>query len=244
MNLETKELFDIKFLNIDLTSFVDVLKKHIEEKKKAFIITANPITVLNFRDDDSFKAAVKSANYITPDGVGILLAAKFLKKPLKERVTGYDLMIKLLEIANQNSYKVYLYGAHQNILKLAVENINLKYPNVKICGHCDGYQAGAVELLKISADIKAKKPDLIFVALGVPKQELWIKNNLDQFEEGVFIGVGGSFDVLSGQTKRAPIGFQKLGIEWLYRVITQPSRLKRLTFIPGFFIDTLKQKYK
>ncbi len=244
MKIETQDLFNTKFVNTNLQGFVDVLKMHLQERKKAFIVTANPITVLNSKDNHQFEEALQSADYITPDGIGILLAAKFMKKPLQERVTGFDVMIKLLEVANQNCYQIYLYGAHRDILNLAVLNIQRDYPNIEICGYSDGYQSSDEEQQKVAAEIREKQPDLIFVALGVPKQEVWIYEHLDQFEKGVFIGVGGSFDVLSGQVKRAPIIYQKLGIEWVYRMLSEPSRLKRITFIPKFFVETVKEKYK
>lgn len=243
MSLETKELFETKFLNIDLEQFVDVLKRHLEEETKTFIVTANPITILQTKDDEHFKNAVQTANYVTPDGVGILLAAKFMKKPLKERVTGYDLMMKLLNVANEHRYKIYLYGAHPDIIKLAVNNIETDYPNIDVCGYSDGYRQGD-DLQKVTEEIKAKRPDLVFVALGVPKQELWIKDNIGQFEKGVFIGVGGSFDVLSGKSERAPVVYQKLGIEWVYRMVKEPFRLKRAGFLPRFFFELAKEKYK
>jgi N-acetylglucosaminyldiphosphoundecaprenol N-acetyl-beta-D-mannosaminyltransferase len=244
MDVKIKEIFDTKFVDSDFTGFVDLVTKHLEAKSKTFIVTANPITVLNARDDHNFKAALETANYVTPDGIGILLAAKFLKKPLTERITGFDLMMRLLEVANQRSYSIYLYGAHPDRLQLAVKKINENYPNITVCGYTDGYQTGEENLKKLVAEIKEKKPDLIFVALGVPKQEIWIQKNIEQFDQGVFIGVGGSIDVLSGEVKRAPMIYQKLGIEWVYRMLSEPTRLKRISFIPHFFVETVKEKLK
>lgn len=240
---DTIKLFDINFFNKDLEAFINVLKKRLEAETTTSIVTANPITITKSQADPHFKAAIKAASYVTPDGIGVLLAGKFLNKPLTERVTGYDVMIKLLEVANNNSYTIYLYGAHPRIVLSAVKNIQISYPNVTICGYCDGFQTGEVEQKRLINEIKSQKPDLIFVALGVPKQELWIYNHLDQFDKGIFIGVGGSFDVLSGEVKRSPLLYQKLGVEWLYRMVTQPSRLKRIGFVPEFIRMTLKEKY-
>lgn len=241
MNVQTKRLFNIEFVNHTFDDFISILKNRLMEEKKTFVITANPISVNTSKENESFKNAMLSADFVTPDGVGILLAAKMLNNRVTERIAGYDVMVRLLLIANEQHSKIYLYGAHPDVLKLTVKQINQLYPNIKMCGYMDGYSNEQDDLIN---QIKTHRPDLIFVALGVPKQEVWIHNHIHTFEKGIFIGVGGSFDVLSGTINRAPTFFQKVGLEWLYRMVSQPSRLTRLVFVPKFFVHVIKEKFK
>lgn len=235
-------IMNVPFLNTNQRSFVLLLQERIEKKQKTFVITANPEIVMRANKSRELMKHIQLATFVVADGIGIVKAAKILKQPLPERVTGYDTMIELLKIANKNSYKIFLIGAKQKTLKKAIEKINTDYPNIKIVGSQDGYFNW--EDNDISERIMQLQPDITFVALGSPKQEKWIANNISYFKHGIFIGVGGSFDVISGTVKRAPVLFQKLNLEWLYRLIKQPSRWKRMLVLPQFAIKIFKQKLK
>ncbi|MFU0789309.1 WecB/TagA/CpsF family glycosyltransferase [Cerasibacillus sp. JNUCC 74] len=235
-------IMNVPFLNTNQRSFVLLLQERIEKKQKTFVITANPEIVMRANKSRELMQHIQLATFVVADGIGIVKAAKILKQPLPERVTGYDTMIQLLKIANKNSYKIFLIGAKQKTLKKAIEKINTDYPNIKIVGSQDGYFNW--EDNDISERIMQLQPDITFVALGSPKQEKWIANNISYFKHGIFIGVGGSFDVISGTVKRAPVLFQKLNLEWLYRLIKQPSRWKRMLVLPQFAIKIFKQKLK
>lgn len=243
MLTEPIHILGIPFTNTTRKQLIEHLhNEHITKNKKAFIVTANPEIVVKANETAEYKKTILQADYITADGIGIVKAANLLKTPLHERVTGFDLLTDLLQLANTNHYKVYFLGATAETLQKAIENITKSYPNVKIVGSHHGYFDWDEN--SIQAEIKKTKPDLVFVALGAPRQEKWITENMPAFSKGVFIGVGGSFDVLAGTVKRAPTTWQKANLEWLYRIIKQPSRLKRSIAIPIFILKVLKQKAK
>jgi N-acetylglucosaminyldiphosphoundecaprenol N-acetyl-beta-D-mannosaminyltransferase len=240
MSLKTVKILGIPFVNTTRTEFVQTLDEHLIKQEKVFAVTANPEIVMKAIEDRAFKQAIDKASYITADGIGVVKAAQLLNQPLPERVTGYDTMIDLLKLAEQKQYGIYLLGGQQETLDKAVSNIKGTYPTIKIVGQHNGFfnwEDNAVQ-----EEIAAKKPDLIFVALGVPRQENWISQNLSRFEKGVFIGVGGSFDVIAGTVERAPEYWQKANLEWFYRLIKQPSRWKRMLALPRFGLKIMKVK--
>jgi N-acetylglucosaminyldiphosphoundecaprenol N-acetyl-beta-D-mannosaminyltransferase len=178
---------------------------------------------------------------VIPDGSGIILASKILKRPLAERIAGFDFMGDMLRIAAERSLSVYLLGAEDAVVKTAAANIRKQYPNIRIAGFHHGYFDLRDE--EVARRVVAANPDFIFVALGFPKQEIWIHRYLPMFEKGVFMGVGGSFDVLAGKAKRAPEFWRRLNLEWLYRLIQQPSRWRRMLALPEFVLAVLKERF-
>lgn len=223
-------------------SFIDLLEGQIKENKKTFVVTANPEIVMRALNDKGYEGYLKKADYITADGIGIVIASKIFNQPLPGRVSGTDMMLDLLEIANQKRHRVYFLGATESVLQLLLKNVHERYPQVEIVGSHNGFFDWNDN--NIEEEIKSTEPDLIFVALGVPKQEQWIAEHLDSFQKGVFMGVGGSFDVIAGVVKRAPKTWQKLNLEWLYRLIKQPSRWRRMLVIPHFLVKVIFQKQR
>jgi N-acetylglucosaminyldiphosphoundecaprenol N-acetyl-beta-D-mannosaminyltransferase len=240
MKMNSVPVLDIDFLNMRFNQVVEMLFSNIKSNRKSFIVTANPEIVMYAHDHPTYKKIIQSADMVVPDGYGIILAAKILSTPIMERVAGYDLMVRLLELGNENQLKIYLLGGREETNQKAVVNISRHYPNVKIVGSHHGFFDW--EKNKITAEIKATSPDIIFVALGFPKQEQWIARNLDQFSKGLFMGVGGSIDVLAGEVQRAPRIWQKMNLEWFYRLISQPSRWRRMLAIPQFLMQIFKLK--
>lgn len=238
--LEKVSILGIPFVKITLEGMVRHLVKHIDEKEKCFVVTANPEIALAAYEDSAFYNTIMKADYITADGIGVVKAASWLGTPLPERVTGFDLFISLLKIANEKHYSVYLLGAKDEVLQKAIENINKDYPNVKIVGSHHGYFDWNDTTME--EEIQEKKPDLIFLALGFPRQEKWIAERLHKFEKGVFMGIGGSFDVIAGEVKRAPEVWQKLNLEWLYRLLKQPTRWRRMLALPRFAFTVLSKR--
>lgn len=216
------------------------LTERMLNKQKCFVVTANPEIVMNTQDDRAYKQYVDKAHYVTADGIGVVKGAQILGKPLPERVAGYDLMRQLLSVLNEQKLKLYMLGAQEETIEKAVETIRKEYPNLQLAGYHHGFFKW--EDPAIINEIKATKPDLILVALGVPRQEKWIAEHLDEVEKGVFIGVGGSFDVLAGTVKRAPEIWQKLNLEWFYRLLKQPSRWRRMLALPHFALKVVGQK--
>ena len=201
------------------------IEQLLKEKKKKYIITANPETIMTSEfDNDVRKMLLDENNDIIPDGIAIVKASNILDIKLKERITGIDVASELLKLGNNLKKSIYFFGAKEEVINDLVKIVSNQYPNIKIAGAKNGYIEDKDEVFK---DIIKTKPDIIMVALGIPHQEKIIYKHLDKFKKGIFIGVGGSFDVLSGHKKRAPKIFIKLNLEWLYRIIKEPKRLKR-----------------
>lgn len=185
---------------------------------------------------------MKPDTTIVPDGIGVVKAANYIGiTEINERITGVDISYKLLELANKYSKSIYLLGASKDVIELTVKNINKEYPKVNILGYSDGYVDNKDDIFK---RIKNISPDIVLVALGVPKQELLIAKHYDSFSKGIFVGVGGTFDVISGTKKRAPQIIQKLNIEWLYRIIGNKERIKRFYDSNVKFIFKLRKLVK
>lgn len=205
-------------------SYYIKLSKYLDTNTKKFIITANPETIMIAKDNKEFKKVLKSDVEIIPDGIGIIYAAKILKIKLKERITGYDTMVNLFKLANQKKKSIYLFGSEEEVVQKSVDKIKKEYPKIVIKGFSNGYVKDKDKVFK---EIIKKEPDICLVALGIPQQELLINKYFDKAKKGIFIGVGGSFDVYSETKKRAPKLFIKLNLEWLYRLLKEPGRIKR-----------------
>ena len=201
------------------------------------------------KEDEKLRNLLNKGDLITADGIGLIYASKIKKKPLKERVTGYDLSLKLLDLANEGGLALYLLGGKEGVAKQAAENIKKDYPNIRIGGYHHGYFKGShngnlgheVER-KIIEDINSSNPDIIFVGLGFPKQEIWIDSNRDKIKGKVIIGNGGVMDILSGNLSPTPEIIRKLGFEWLHRLLREPSRIKRQMVLPKFMLQVILSK--
>nr|WP_269438337.1 WecB/TagA/CpsF family glycosyltransferase [Phosphitispora fastidiosa] len=190
--------------------------------------------------DPDFKACLDDALLVTADGIGIVIAARLLGKPLKQRVTGIDLTTALFKQAVAKKYRLYFVGAKPGVAEKAAENIRNSYPGIEIVGTQHGYFTDDNEIIK---DIKNKKPDILLAALGMGKQEKWIAERVEPAGIPVSIGVGGSFDVFAGAAKRAPQWVQDAGVEWLYRLVRQPSRFRRMLQLPRFLVAVLLSRF-
>ncbi len=214
-----------KIYNEEENIFYSILEDLLIKNKKKFIITVNPeIIMKSYKNIEIKEMLLNDNNILVPDGISIIKKAKQYNINIKERITGVDISSKALEICNKNKKSIYLFGSKKEVLDKLIININQKYPNINIVGFSDGY---VEDKDKIMQEIISLSPDLILIALGVPNQELLINKYIEKAKKGVFIGVGGTFDVLSGCKKRAPKLFIKLNLEWLYRIICEPTRLKR-----------------
>lgn len=201
------------------------LLKDINEKKKSFIVAINPEKIMHGTKDPELKDLLNSATYQIPDGSGIVYLSKKQGGKIKERVTGCDLFQQLCEMAAIENKKVFLYGGKPGVAEKTKEILADRYEGLDIVGVLGGY----VDDKQLVIDtINKSKANLLFVALGSPRQEKWIQEHMGDLEVQIFQGVGGSFDVVSGNVKRAPIWMQKAGLEWLHRVILEPKRLVRI----------------
>lgn len=206
-------------------SYYELLKNDLKQNKKRFVITVNPeILVMAQKDNSLDGMLLDEETSLVPDGIAVVKACRKLKLPVTERITGVEIADFLLREANENGYSVYLLGAKKEVVSALAQKIEKDYPNAVLMGFTDGY---VEDKDAVFGEIKAKKPDICLVALGVPAQERLIAKHISDFDKGIFVGVGGSFDVLSGSKARAPEFFIKHNIEWLYRIAKEPKRLKR-----------------
>ncbi len=221
-----------------MTEAADVLVSAMDKDAPFAVYTPNSEIILYAYKNPDYLEIINRGDMITPDGIGVVHASKILKRPLKERVGGFDLANMVLDKIAGTGKKVYLFGGKPGVAEDAAKKICELYPGTEICGTADGYFDAEKEQ-NIIADIREKKPDLLFVCLGFPKQETWIDAHKNELNAKVFMGIGGSLDVFAGTVKRAPVAFQKLGLEWLYRLLKQPSRFIRMLALPKFGFTVL-----
>ncbi len=207
------------------TDFYKEVELNLKNKKKMFIITANPETFTYGINESAInKMLLDKEVTLIPDGIGIVKASHILNYKVKERITGVDLAEHLLKVCNENKYQLALLGAKEEVIEALKAKINKEYPNIKLVKVENGYVENKDKFFQ---ELSHTNVDVCLVALGIPNQELLIYKHLNKFKKGIFVGVGGSFDVISGVKKRAPKIIQKLNLEWLYRLIKEPKRCKR-----------------
>ena len=205
------------------------------------VINASKVNLME--DDPKLRKIVNDCPLINADGASIVWAARVLGIPLRERVTGIDLFLRLMERASEKGWGVYLFGARDEVVKKVKQIFEDRYPGIRIVGFRNGYFNEADEA-EIVADMTASGADLMFVAFSSPKKEYWIHKYLNQINIPFVMGVGGSFDVVAGATSRAPTWMQRCGLEWLYRFVQEPKRLWRRYVIGNARFIALVLKYK
>lgn len=229
---------------IDILTMEDALNRledFIVQQKPHQIITANAEMVMAAQEDETFKEILWQGDLVCGDGAGVVWASKQYGQPLPERVTGIDLITGFLPKAVEKGYSLFLLGAAPGVAELAGQELEKRYPGLKIVGTEDGYFSKENEQT-ILTKIKQLKPDILLVALGFPRQEKWIKQHLNYLGVPVAIGVGGTLDVLSGKVERAPVWMQKSNLEWFYRLVKEPKRAIRMLALPKFVWKVLSQK--
>ena len=207
--------------------------------------TANPEIVMLAKDNNRFMETIKKADLVIPDGIGVVIATKVQNgEVLEERVPGYDLVQNIMKISVKEGYKYYFFGSKPGVADEAAKKMRETYSQIEIVGTRDGYFSKEDEK-DIIEDINRSGANILLVALGAPKQECWIEEHRDELINiKVAIGVGGSLDGMAGIVKRAPVMFQKLGLEWFYRLLKQPTRFKRMLVLPLFLKEVLVNKNK
>ncbi|WP_302373261.1 WecB/TagA/CpsF family glycosyltransferase [Enterococcus asini] len=217
------------------------LPVYITSGRKMMVTSVNPQISLQVERYPQVKAYIERATHRLPDGVGIVKMSKYLGGTIRKRVTGIDVMDMMLRYADEQGHRIFLYGAKKEIVKKAAKNIAKEYPNLVVAGYLHGFTTREPE--KIVDKINAANPTFLFVALGSPKQELFLEAQVDNLNASVFLDVGGTFDVLSGEVKRAPKIFIKLNLEWLYRSVRY-GRWDRLKQIPQFLIKSWQMRWQ
>lgn len=241
--MDKVSIFGVEIFNVTFNEAKEILISLLKKDSAQKIFTPNTEIVMECKENPKLRELINSAELVVPDGIGLIYGSRIRKKPLKERVTGFDLSMELLEIAQDQELSLYLLGAKEGIAEEAVKNIKEKYNKIKIAGYHHGYfLRNPEEEKEIISEINETKPDIVFVGLGFPKQEEWIAENSENLKTKILIGNGGVIDILSGKSKRAPDIFIKLGLEWFYRLIKEPSRITRQLAIPKFLFNIIIDK--
>jgi N-acetylglucosaminyldiphosphoundecaprenol N-acetyl-beta-D-mannosaminyltransferase len=230
-------------VNVSPYSYEEIIadiRERMDQGQQSTLIAVNPEKVIGAQTNDQLRELINNSTYQIPDGVGILLASKLKGGAITSRVTGVDMMERLIRFAAEENHKVFLYGAKEEVVAEAKRKLEAKYPSLNISGYENGYIKNNDALVKKINDSEA---ELLFVAMGSPRQELWIRENMPKLHHvKVFQGVGGSFDVFAGHVQRAPELFRKTGTEWLFRLAKEPSRFKRQMALPKFLIKIMFSK--
>lgn len=233
-------------INIDPLTMAETVEKVdriIIEKTPLHLMGVNADKINQCHSDEVIKKIVNESGIINADGASVVLAGRFLGQSIPERVAGIDLMQELLNLSNRKGYSVYFLGAKEEVLQDMLSIFKETYPQLKVVGFRNGYFTEHDEEA-IQEAIRVKNPDLVFVGITSPKKEYLIQKFMDNGLQSVFMGVGGSFDVLSGHIKRAPLWMQKAHLEWLFRVANEPKRLFKRYFVGNatFVKKVLKAK--
>lgn len=239
--MENVNILGVRIDKVDLKSAVSKVVSLLEKGSPASVFTPNSEIIYLAKDDEDFRKILNSSDLNTADGIGVVYASKILKNPVTERVAGFDLAKSLLPVMNEKKLKLFLFGGKEGVAKRAKDEILKDYPDIDICGIENGYFDNSDKIIE---HINAKSPDFVFVCLGAPKQEKWIYENKDKLSAKVLMGIGGSLDVFAKEAKRAPDIFIKLNIEWLYRLLKNPSRIGRMMALPKFAFEVLKTSRK
>ncbi|XEC94922.1 WecB/TagA/CpsF family glycosyltransferase [Paenibacillus tarimensis] len=243
-------ILGIPFSKLTLDETTHQLTAHIQKRQSRLfhLITANPEITIAHQSDMLLQQIVREADMITPDGIGIVLASKRQGEPIPERVTGYDLLLRLLDRGNTLGWSFYFLGTDETTNKKAVEEIGKRFPNVSIAGRHNGFFTEEEEH-HILQDIRHTNPDILIVAMGAPYSDKWIyKHKSELAQVQLVFGVGGSLDVIAGKVKPTPVVWKKLNLEWLHRLLTVPagkgqkSRLRRQSALPIFLYRAIIKK--
>lgn len=236
---ERTDILGVGFDSLTMDEAVAEAMERIRARDGGWIVTPNPEIVMLCRENPELQRAVSEARLVIPDGIGVIYGAKILGTPLKAKLPGIDFASALMDALAKASGSVYLLGAKPGIAEKAAETLMKTHPGLHICGTHDGYFDDDAP---VAAAIAAEKPDLLLVCLGAPKQELWMQRNAEKLGAGLMIGLGGSLDVFAGVVQRAPEKWQKLGLEWLYRLLKEPKRLGRMMKLPKFLLCVISQR--
>lgn len=232
--------------NITMNEALDNIEKMIKSKKKSYVVAVNVDVIMKIEQDEELKKITDEADMVLTDGKPLIWISKLKKTPIKEKISGSDLVPKLCELSDRKGYTIFILGGKDGIAKQAKEKLESQYKNIKIVGVYSpkfGFEKDKKELTKINSMINKKKPDLLFVCLGCPKQEKWIYNHISEYDAKVSICAGATVDFLAGNMKRAPKWMSNCGLEWFYRFLQEPKRLFKRYFIDDIKILKLLRKY-
>lgn len=243
------EKINVRGVNIDnvtLDEATQICEKFIKSQELHTVFTPNSEIIQLCVEKPEYLPLFNSADLVTPDGIGVVYASKILGTPLKCKTAGYDLGLKIVEASNSHGYKIFFLGGKPGIAEAARDKLLEKYSNATFVGCHDGYfdKSDSPENSDVIRQINQAAPDILYVCFGVPAQEEWIAANRDKLTSvKLCLALGGSLDGYSGNVKRAPAIFIKLGLEWFYRLCKEPKRIGRMMKLPKFLIGTIIYKF-
>lgn len=235
------EILGVRFDDLTQQEAAQRGRQLLEEDKFHYVVTPNPEFLLAAEKDPEFRRVLNAADLVLPDGIGVVYSAKILGTPLKERVPGIEFAEAMLSALNDMGGRLYLLGAKPGVAEEAGRRICARYPDLVLCGTHDGYFKDEQAILP---EIAAAKPDLLFVCLGAPKQEKWMARWGRHTGAKLAIGLGGCLDVFAGNVQRAPERWQKLGLEWAYRLKKEPKRIGRMAKLPLVLVKAAGQRIR
>lgn len=227
--MKSFRILGVRVCSLDETEAVDFVIQKIERKQSAQIATVNNEFIIEAQKNSEFREVINNSDLAIIDSVGLKWAIKHLYKKNVKRIPGMDFVLELCKVSSDRGYRIFLFGGSSGVGQDAKNVLTKAYPEIQIVGVIDGINIDANKPdFKIIKTINDANADVVFVALGAPKQDIWIARNISKMKAGVFIGVGGSLDYISGRVRRAPRFLRKIGLEWLFRLIIQPSRIGRI----------------
>lgn len=233
------DVMGVEFDNLTKEEFTAKAEQMLNDKERGYCVTPNAEIVYESVMDESFRQLLNEASLVLPDGAGVVLGAKILGTPLKEKVAGIEFGEEICQVLAKNGGRLYLLGGKPGIAEAAGEKLAQKYPGLVICGTADGYFKDEQAVVE---KVNAAQPDVLFVCLGAPKQEKFIKEHFAQLNATLMLGLGGSLDGYAGVAQRAPKWMIDLSLEWLYRLVKDPKRIGRMMRLPKFVLLCVKEK--
>ena len=234
------QIFGCRIDRLTYATALERVRSFMASSRPHQIVTANPLMLMDARLDQELTEVINAADMVVPESSGIRWASQQLGTPLDVFLPGIDLFLGMCRMANEDGLSVFLLGAEPGVADKAAVSLRGNFPELHIAGTHHGYFASPQEEAAVVEIIRALCPDMLFVAMSVPKQEKWIRSHLDELNVPVVMGVGGSFDVISGRLRRAPLWMREFGLEWLFRTLQQPWRINRLLRLPLFVWKILR----
>jgi N-acetylglucosaminyldiphosphoundecaprenol N-acetyl-beta-D-mannosaminyltransferase len=217
-----RDLFGIEIDALDMKGTVDLIMRLIDQRVPVQHVALNAAKVVMVSKDAKLRAVIRACQVVNADGQSVVMASRLLRQPLPERVAGIDLFAELVKRSAENGRSVYFLGARDDVLDEMVSRFRTRYPTLRIAGFRNGYWNDDAEVIE---QVRAVQPDLLFLAIPSPRKEFWLAEHLPALGVPFAMGVGGSFDVLAGKVKRAPKWVQRIGCEWVYRLVQEPRRM-------------------
>ncbi|HVL38364.1 MAG TPA: WecB/TagA/CpsF family glycosyltransferase [Fimbriimonadaceae bacterium] len=235
------EILGVPVDRVTMAQALDSIESFIASRIPHIVVTADASGIVAAQSDPEFLALLKEADLVTPDSSGVLWASRRLGRPIAARVSGVDLVERLCGLSADKGYRLFFLGAEPGVAEMAAERLRIRFPGCNIVGTRHGYFPPESDQV-VAREVAEFKPDVLFVAMGIPRQEKFIRATAKIIQAPVAMGVGGSFDVFSGRTKRAPRLFQALKLEWLWRVILDPRKISKVRSLPVFVRLVLRSR--